>query len=358
MKELQDILKANREAAGGELGLATLVRVEGHSFRRPGARMLMDREGPRLGALSGGCLEADVFARWREEPGRPRLLTYDLRNELDLIWGTGTGCEGVAEILVETLDRGAPWLAFLEESFAARRPGWLHTVLEGPALGSRHWGPEGAAAPAGGFMETVLPPIQLWIFGASDDAKPLARMARELGWTVGIADHRPAFANPDRFPEADAVRALQPAVLVPALALDARSAAVLITHNYAKDLEALRGLLPSGAGYVGLMGHRLRGARLLAALEAEGQDFTPAQIIRFHHPVGLDLGAEAPETVALSILAEIQAVLAGRRGMPLRERCGAIHGAPSPSPASGRAGLPADQAQRASGGIGGAGSRA
>ncbi len=325
MKELQDILKAIREAGTRELGLATLVRVEGHSFRRPGARMLMDLEGPRLGALSGGCLEADVFARWREDPGRPRLLTYDLRNDLDLIWGTGSGCGGLAEILVETLDPRAPWLAFLEESLAARRTGWLHTASEGPALGARRWGPAGTAAPEGGFLETVLPPIQLWILGASDDAQPLARMAKELGWTVGVADHRPAFANAARFPMADAVRAGLPRALVPALGLDARSAAVLITHNYAKDLEALRELLPSPAGYVGLMGHRLRGARLLAELEAENMDLTPAQIIRFHHPVGLDLGAEAPETVALAILAEIQAVLAGRRGMPLRERHGAIH---------------------------------
>jgi xanthine/CO dehydrogenase XdhC/CoxF family maturation factor len=305
--------------------LATLVRVSGSSYRRPGARLLMDLDGPRLGAISGGCLEADAFARWREAPERPRLLAYDLRGDLDLIWGSGSGCEGGAEILVETLVPSAPWLAFLEEALASRRAGWLHTVLEGEGTGLRTWGREDAPPPAGGFLESIVPPVQLWIFGAGDDATPIVRMARELGWTVGVADHRSAYATPARFPEADAVRAGQPADLVPSLALDARSVAVLITHNYAKDLEALRGLLPSAAGYVGVMGHRRRGARLLAALEAERMDFTAPQIIRFHHPVGLDIGAEAPETLALAILAEIQAVLAGRRGMPLRERRGPIH---------------------------------
>ncbi|MBK8725425.1 MAG: XdhC family protein [Holophagaceae bacterium] len=326
MKELQDILRAIRAAGGQELGLATLVRVEGHSFRRPGARMLMDQIGPRLGSLSGGCLEADVFARWREAPERPRVISYDLRGDLDLIWGTGSGCEGLAEILVETVDPQAPWLDFLEQSLAARSPGWLQVTTADADLGLRCWGRAGEPIPAGGFTERIQPPIQLWILGAGDDALPLVHLARTLGWTVGVADHRPAFANHGRFPEADEVRAAQPAVLVPSLKLDPRSAVVLITHNYAKDLEALRGLLPSTAGYIGLMGHRRRGARLLAALEAEGMDFTAQQLIRFHHPVGLDLGAEAPETLALAILAEIQAVLAGRRGMPLRERSGAIHG--------------------------------
>jgi xanthine/CO dehydrogenase XdhC/CoxF family maturation factor len=331
VKELQDILKAIRSvsldigAGDTALGLATLVRVEGHSFRLPGARMLMDASGPRLGTLSGGCLEADVFARWREAPATPRLLTYDLRGDLDLIWGSGSGCEGLAEILVETLDPAAPWLDFLERSLASRSPGWLHTATRGAEPGRRRWGGEGEAPPGDGFVERVLPPIQLWILGAGDDAKPLVALAKALGWTVGVADHRPAFANAGRFPEADAVRAAQPGALVPSLDLDARSAAVLITHNFAKDLEALRLLLPSSAGYVGLMGHRRRGDRLLAALEAEGLDLSAAQLIRFHHPVGLDLGAEAPETVALAILAEIQAVLAGRRGLPLRERSGSIH---------------------------------
>jgi xanthine/CO dehydrogenase XdhC/CoxF family maturation factor len=325
VKELQDILEAIRGAGDLELGLATLVRVEGHSFRRPGARLLMDPQGPRLGSLSGGCLEGDVFARWRERPSVPRLLTYDLRSDLDLIWGLGSGCEGLAEILVEPVAPAAPWLAFLEECLARRRTGWLHTDLGPAGTGARRWGSESDPAPEDGFLERIDAPLMLWILGASDDARPLVRIARELGWRIGVADHRPAFASAGRFPEAHEVRATQPAALVPALGLDARSAVVLLTHNYGKDLEALRELLPSQAGYVGLMGHRRRGDRLLAALEAEGLEVTAAQRRRLHHPVGLDLGGDGAEVVALAIAGEIQAAMAGRRGMPLRERRGSIH---------------------------------
>lgn len=321
MKELQDILRHVRNApqVGGAWGLATLVRVEGHSYRRPGARLLMHASGPRTGALSGGCLEADVHARWREEPGRPRLVRYDLRGDLDLVWGTGSGCEGVADVLVETLEPDAPWLVFVEDCLQRRRSGWVRTEIEGPETGTRVWG-EAGEAPEGGFLERIEPAIQLWILGAGDDARPLARMAQVLGWRVGIADPRPAFATRERFPTADVVRAGPFRTLLPDLGLDPRTAVVLLTHHYARDLEALRLLLPSPAGYVGVMGHRLRGDRLLAELEAEGLDVTAAQRIRLHHPVGLDLGGDGPEAIALAILAEVQAAMAGRRPLPLRER--------------------------------------
>lgn len=321
MKDLQDILRHLRSAAapGTGWGLATLVGVEGHSYRRPGARLLMSAEGPRTGALSGGCLEADVYARWREDPDRPRLVRYDLRGDLDLVWGTGSGCEGVAEVMVETLDPAAPWLAFVEACLHGRRTGWLRTELAEPGLGTRAWG-DASGAPAGGFLERLEPAIQLWILGAGEDARPLARMAQVLGWRVGVADPRPAFATRERFPAADMVRAGPFRTLVPDLGLDARSAAVLLTHHYARDLEALRLLLPSAAGYVGVMGHRLRGDRLLAELEAEGLEVTAAQRTRLHHPVGLDLGGDGPEAVALAILAEVQAAMSERRPLPLRER--------------------------------------
>jgi len=320
LKELQEILRVLRTGTeAGAWGLATLARTEGHSYRKPGARLLMHASGPRIGALSGGCLEADVHARWREDPGRPRLLRYDLRGDLDLVWGTGSGCEGVADVLVETLDPGAPWLAFVEGCLQGRREGWLWTGLEGAETGTRRWGHDGEV-PAGGFLERLEPAIQLWVLGAGDDARPLVRMAQVLGWRVGVADPRPAFATRERFPAADVVRAGPLRALIPDLGLDPRSAVVLLTHHYARDLEALRLLLPSPAGYVGVMGHRLRGDRLLAELEAEGLEVSAGQRIRLHHPVGLDLGGDGPEAIALAILAEVQAVMAGRRPLPLRER--------------------------------------
>ena len=315
-KELQDILALVR-GHGTPLALATLLRVEGSSYRRPGSRLLTDGEGILRGSLSGGCLEGEVLARAREAlaDGRPRLLRYDLRGDADLVWGSGSGCEGLLDILVERLDPAAPpeWLAWVEEARATRTPLAVHIDMGPDHLGRRSIPPPPGPS-ASGFTETFTPPIALWILGASDDSRPLVRLARELGWTVGLLDHRPAFATPQRFPEADQVLAGHPAQRIPALCLDGRSAVVLMTHNYLKDLEALRLLAASKAPYLGLMGSRARSAKLVAELGAEGIHLGD----RLHSPVGLDLGAEDPETIALAVLAEIQAHFQGRTGGSLR----------------------------------------
>ena len=314
MKELQDIFRLVRQQPG-PLMLATLVRVAGASYRRPGARLLLDAGGLLRGSLSGGCLEGDVQARALEAlaEGRPRLVQYDLRGDADLVWGSGSGCEGVLDILVEPLQGVPDWMTWVDQAWASRTPLTLHVDLTPERLGTRSTGPRPAAS-APEFIETFSPPTALWIMGAGDDSRPLVRMAKELGWTVGVLDHRPAFARPERFPEADLVRPGHPAQVLPTLPLDARSAVVLMTHHYAKDLESLRLLLPSATGYLGLMGSRARGAKLLAELAAEGLHADE----RLHTPVGLDLGAADPEAIALAILAEIQACLHGRSGRALR----------------------------------------
>ena len=322
--ELQRLLEASRDQ-GGRWLLATLVRVEGSSYRQPGARLLMDENGPVLGSISGGCLEADVFARAREvaDSGIPRLLRYDLRNDLDLIWGTGSGCEGVAGILVERV-QDAPWLRAVEEALARRRSIRIATRLDEARLGERFILEE-AEEPkeADLFVETFQPPIALWIFGAGDDAKPLASMAKTLGFFVGLVDHRPAFAKAGGFPEADDVRCLRPVTGLADVAMDARCAAVLMTHHYEMDSGWLKILMQGPAGYVGLMGHRRRGQRILDEM---GVTLTEAQAARFFSPVGLDLGSESPQSIALSILAEIQSVFGKREPVHLRSAQGTIHG--------------------------------
>ena len=248
-------------------------------------------------------------------PALPRLLRYDLRGETDLVWGSGSGCEGLLDILVERLDPAAPpeWLGWVEQARATRTRLTIHLAMDPDHLGMRSI-PSQPDAPGSGFTETFTPAISLWILGASDDSQPLVRLARNLGWTVGLLDHRPAFARAERFPEADRVLAGHPAQRVPELGLDDRSAVVLMTHNYLKDLEALRLLAASPAGYLGLMGSRARSAKLVAELAGEGIRLGD----RFHSPVGLDLGAEDPETIALAVLAEIQATFQGRGGGSLR----------------------------------------
>lgn len=314
-KELQDILALIRDQAA-PLALATLLRVEGSSYRRPGSRLLTDGEQVLRGSLSGGCLEGEVLARAREvlADGVPRLLRYDLRGEADLVWGSGSGCEGVLDILVERLDPASPpaWVGWTEAVLRHRRILRMATAT-GEGFPRRRLD-DGDIPGAGEVLEIIPPPIALWILGASDDSRPLVRLAKELGWRVGLLDHRPAFARPERFPEASRVLAGHPAQRIPDLGLDAHSAVVLMTHNYLKDLEALRLLADSDAPYLGLMGSRARSAKMVAELASEGLHFGD----RLHSPVGLDLGAEDPGTIALAVLAEIQACFCGRTGGPLR----------------------------------------
>ncbi|HEY3400840.1 MAG TPA: XdhC family protein [Geothrix sp.] len=314
-KELQDILGLIRGQTT-PLALATLLRVEGSSYRRPGSRLLTDGEQILRGSLSGGCLEGDVLGRSADvlADGQPRLLRYDLRGEADLVWGSGSGCEGVLDILVERLDPASPpvWMGWVGDVLRLRRTLRMATPLEGDFRRRRLRESESPGAEEA--LEIIPPPIALWILGASDDSRPLVHLAKGLGWTVGLLDHRPAFARVERFPEADRVLSGHPALRVPGLELDARSAVVLMTHNYQKDLEALRLLGGSGAGYLGLMGSRARSAKMVAELAAEGIHCGD----RLHSPVGLDLGAEDPETIALAVLAEIQAAFQGRAGGHLR----------------------------------------
>jgi xanthine/CO dehydrogenase XdhC/CoxF family maturation factor len=185
--------------------------------------------------------------------------------------------------------------------------------------------PPGRATDGGVFLESIRPPVALAIFGAGDDAQPLARIAMELGWRVTVADPRPSKPTPDRFPGAAGF------VLGPAEELVARaspapgSLAVVMTHHYRHDLPLLRHLLPLPLAYLGLLGPRVRADRLLAEVAAGGLAITPSMRSRLHAPVGLDLGADSPEEVALSIIAEMRASLAGRDARPLRERSLPIH---------------------------------
>ena len=337
MRELLDILAAIRTWPGPprELVLATVTRVEGSAYRHPGARLLLGPGGPLCGSVSGGCLEGDLQARAAElaAPGDRRLLRYDLRGDLDLIWGTGSGCEGVAEILLERLgDRaGEAWLAAVEEALAGRRTLRLATGLDPDpdspwSLGTRRVLEASVPEPDAALVERLEPPVALWCFGAGDDAKPLVQFATVLGWTVGLADHRPAYLSPARFPGVATLLSGRPGATVPRMRLDARSACVLLSHHWERDQEALRLLLPSPAGYLGLLGHRKRGSALLAALAADGFAPTPEQLARLHTPVGLDLGGSGPEAIALAVVAEILASFSGREGRPLRLRAGPVHG--------------------------------
>lgn len=317
MSDFSAFLAQLRGHAGRPLALATVVQVEGHAFRRPGARMLVDAEGPVWGTVSGGCLEAEVAARGREvlASGRPQVHAYDLRGDLDLVWGSGAGCEGASTLLIEPVDPAVPWLREAGDRLAAREACRLVTWFEGVHLGRHALLAAGEPDPAGAFVEALQPPIALWLYGGGEEARPVVRLAKLMGWRVGVLDHRPAFVRAERFPEADELRAGHPRQVLPGLPLDPRTAWVLMSHLYAKDQEALRILLPAPVGYVGLLGHRARGARMVGELRDEGLLWSGV----LHTPVGLDLGGHDPAALALAIVAEVQAAMEGGSGLPLRE---------------------------------------
>lgn len=328
MKELPAILAA-LQAPGATPGvLATLVSVEGSSYRRPGARLLVTHDGRRIGSISGGCLEEDVMARAQAvlATGRAETVIYDTTSENDLVWGVGLGCHGIVRVLIEKLAAKPAWADVLATNFAARRPTSLLVNHSGdnPA-GTRLAMPTDPAGAHGVFLQEIAPPTALVIFGAGDDAQPLARLAKELGWHVTIADPRAAFATGVRFPQADTINASSADRLVATVNPGPDAVAVVMTHHYVHDVPILRDLLARPLAYLGLLGPKKRAEKILADLAEAGTPASAEQRSRLHAPVGLDLGADSPEQVALSILAEMQATLAGRDARPLRERTRPIH---------------------------------
>ncbi len=335
MNELAAIVRHLTAPDSRAAVLATLVSVQGSSYRRPGARLLIPPHGPPIGSISGGCLEEDVLARAQAvaATGRSELVTYDTTTENDLVWGTGLGCHGVVQVLLEKLPAHPAWATVLDANLRAHQSTPLAIIWKNPgeAVGVRPLGTDLATAAwsaptsAEVFHQVIAPPTSLVIFGAGHDAQPLVRLAKELGWHVTVADPRAASATPARFPAADAIVVAPAAELVERVAPPADALAVVMTHHYVHDVPLLRALVRRPLAYLGLLGPKQRAEKILADLADEGVPLTDALRARLHAPVGLDLGAENAGEVALAILAEMQAVLASRDARPLRERPRPIH---------------------------------
>jgi xanthine/CO dehydrogenase XdhC/CoxF family maturation factor len=333
MSELKAILTALTDAPQETAALATLVTVEGSSYRRPGARLLVLSGGRRIGSISGGCLEDDIVLRARNvlQSGQPEVALYDTTSENDIVWGVGLGCRGVVRVFIEKIPAIRPkWLSVLAKNQSAYRNTPL-AIVHGESANS-HRGthlihdlpPDIAAEEI--FKEVIAPPPALFLFGAGDDAIPLARLAKEVGWRVTLIDSRAAYATAQRFPEVDRIIVAPAEGLAGQLELDEKSFVVLMTHRFAEDEKLLRFLLERPLAYLGVLGPRQRTDRLLAQLEDDGFTALPETMERLCAPVGLDLGSTTPETIALSILAELQCCLTGRNPIHLRDRAAPIHG--------------------------------
>jgi xanthine dehydrogenase accessory factor len=334
--------------SGRKAVLATVVRADGPSYRRPGASAVIAEDGEVIGAISAGCLDADIKENALQvvAGGAPRLLHYNTGSPEDLLFGTGSGCGGSIQVLVAPVDDDL--LSDIIDHLANGEAVTLETVAEpGPDLG-RRWlsagggrgGGRPLTAPAAGtaaisatpdgplpgpapgaslFRQVITPPITLLICGAGDDARPLAQFASAAGFRVIICDHRPAWAAPERFPTADHTLICDCTALPTQIPLPAGSYAVLLSHQFERDLAHLEALLERDLAYIGLLGARDRSARLISQLLTSRPDLYQAVRDRLHAPVGLDIGADGPFEIALSIAAELVAHRAGRPGAPLSQ---------------------------------------
>jgi xanthine dehydrogenase accessory factor len=296
MHELDRIRLALADAAGRGEGavLATVVSVDGSTYRGAGARMVVRADGSTTGAVSGGCLEADIIARAADvlSAGTAELVHYDTRTSDDGVLGLGMGCQGVIDVQLEPLAGDA-----------------LRAEMDRLA--------ELRARSA----------VRLLVCGAGADAIPVVRMAAMTGWLVTVVDHRPTFATAERFPDAERVIRVDasPAdgALASAVALGELAAAVVMGHAATHDRARLHELLGVPTlRYLGVLGPRRRTMELLDGAPGLSPGEVPANV---YAPIGLDIGAETPEEIALAIVSECAAVLAGRTPRSLREREGAIH---------------------------------
>lgn len=341
--------------AGQGAALATVVRIRGSAYRRAGAKMLVPDQGPMSGSVSGGCLEADVreVALAVMRSSASQLLHYDTGADEELKpWGLGLGCNGTVDIFVQAATPAArqSWEAIAallrgDTPFAVssvirgptRAGGMLVVGAEGRSTGStgdahldRAVAQRATAVLATGasqlyelegaeiFTEVLVPPPHLLVLGAGEDARPLARYATDAGFRVTVADHRPAYLDGAHYPPDTRLVPARPDDTSAPLPLGPRTYAVVKAHSLKHDRDWVRRLLASEVPYIGVLGPRARVEEILRQLGAEATD-------RVFGPVGLDLGAEGPEQIAMSIVAELLAVSAAREPGHLRERHGVIH---------------------------------
>jgi xanthine/CO dehydrogenase XdhC/CoxF family maturation factor len=310
---------------GRPAALAVVVRIEGSAYRRPGARLLIEEDGRSMGSVSGGCLEEDVRLIAREvlRSGRPSLRHYETGSDDTKVWGLGLGCNGTVDVFVQAVASESErdvWRR-VHRRLQGDRPFELGLVTAGEEAG-RVWIAGEDEPPAAGqvFTESFLPPPRLLICGAGDDALPLVNTASAVGWRVVLADHRPAYLTAERFPAARERHLLRPGDDLAPLRLGPDTYAVVMTHSFKHDRDWARRLLDAELPYVGLLGPRQRAETILGEAGA-ARDAAR----RVYGPVGLDLGADGPEQVALSVVAELMAVWSGRDARHLREKEMAVH---------------------------------
>jgi len=372
MKEIREIIKAYNDciAAGKKTALASVVHLEGSSYRRPGARMLINDEGQLTGAISGGCLEGDALrkAMLVISQQHSKLVTYDTSDEDDVLVGVQLGCAGIIKVLFEPIDvktKNNP-LTLLQKAISKRQKSVLVTLfsteeknksqigtcllveegntitgdisfaaikeavmndvkmaMETQASLFKNYHSAGQTITA--FIEFLQPSVSLVVVGAGNDAIPLVNIADAIGWEARVVDGRGTHAKPERFISACQVLVSKPENVLDQIAIDEQTVFVLMTHNYNYDLAMLKALLQRNVKYIGVLGPKKKSDRMLDELKEQGMNLTQKQLSSIYGPVGLEIGAETAEEIALSIIAEIKAVFSGKNGASLRDSNDFIH---------------------------------
>lgn len=326
-------LKKNKAA------IATVVRVRGSSYRSPGARMLITDDGRWVGSISGGCLEGDALRKARQvmTDNKSITVTYDTSEDSNQNLGIGLGCNGIIDVLIEP---AADAIGFYHSIVNIEEPVALGTTFSGEKFLIRH-----DSRPTNTiderllslfetkqsrtetidnvevFLELVQPGIRLIIFGGGFDARPVSQLAKSIGWEVEVTDECVAHIAPLFFPGADKLSLCQRDFVDRDFNITPYTACVLMSHNYEYDRDVLKKLVNTKAPYIGIMGPRKRFDKMLS----EGLTLNDEQMSRIHSPIGLDIGAEAPDEIAVAIISEIQARFSNRDGGFLKNRDGAIH---------------------------------
>lgn len=369
MKEFQQIITAygicqeqNQIAA-----LATVVKVDGSAYRRPGARMLVTEDGLLTGAISGGCLEGDALRKAQSVifQQKSMLVTYDTTDEDDQKFGIGLGCNGIIQVLIEPIDPSNPEnpIELLKKALSDRNRSVLVTFFslkrsKEQQIGTRlllksgNWSGDDSPIPPALleevryvssqievegsnlikaypehdelqiFYELVKSPIRVLLFGAGNDTQPVTKMAELLGWELWLIDGRKSYATEARFPSAFKILTGTPEEIIDQVAWDQNTVALLMTHNFEYEAQVLKKIHDWGLPYIGILGPKKKTLKLLERLQQEGIQVDDKNIFG---PVGLDIGAEGSEEIALSILTEIKMVLAKKPGSHLKSKEGPIH---------------------------------
>jgi xanthine dehydrogenase accessory factor len=368
MKELQQIIQAYEvcKTENQSVALATVVQVDGSAYRRPGARMLVTQEGNLTGAISGGCLEGDALRKAQAVifQQKSMLVTYDTTDEDDQKFGVGLGCNGIIHVLIEPVDfdNQTNPVELIKKALSDRETSLLLTLFSVPNSKSEQIGTIylkkgnydfGSLAQVHSdfrqvlekeisdfdvpqnviqsfseyqqisvFFEVIKPPVRILLFGAGNDTIPLAKMADILGFELILIDGRKNLATQTRFPSAMKILQGPAEEVIEQIETDLNTVALLMTHNFEYEAVVLEKLLTFMIPYIGILGPKRKTEKLIQRLETKG---IQVHTDNLYAPVGIEIGAETSEEIALSVLAEVKAVLNKKQPIFLREKAGPIH---------------------------------